>query len=321
MSFKDKKILITGGVGYLGSALAREINNFGGNAIQVSSRKLPSEKYFRVLQGDVCTLDFWLDNLPKIDTVYHFAGNTSVAYAESHALECLSSAIQPIDHLILAANILKKKVRVIFSSTATVYGLTTELPVDESTVPRPITNYDLYKLFSEEKLALAHRQGIIESISVRLSNVYGPSPSMGQVDGRGVLNKAAMIAIESKSLSVYGTGKYIRDYVYIDDVIRAFMKLEARSVSSGLTLNVGSGKGIALYDAFKLISDCIKEILDETVNLKLIDWPNNSQEIDRRNYVANIDLIKSVCGWEPKIDIKEGVNLLLNHYNSSNKTY
>ena len=128
------------------------------------------------------------------------------------------------------------------------YGLTEVLPVLETRRPNPITTYDLHKFFAEQQLLLASSCNIINAISLRLANVYGPSPTESLAKDRGTLSKITRMKFELKNLHIYGNGEYLRDYIYIDDVVNAFLHASVMNYDNlpnrnDITLNVASGKG------------------------------------------------------------------------------
>ena len=93
----------------------------------------------------------------------------------------------------------------------------------ETKQPNPITTYDLHKFFAEQQLLVASSSNIIGAISLRLANVYGPSSTESLAQDRGILSKITRMSFELKNLQIYGNGEYLRDYIYIDDVVNAFL--------------------------------------------------------------------------------------------------
>ena len=200
------------------------------------------------------------------------------------------------------------------------YGLTEILPVLETKQPNPITTYDLHKFFAEQQLLLASSSNIIGAISLRLANVYGPSPTESLAHDRGILSKITRMRLELKNLQIYGNGEYLRDYIYIDDVVNAFLHASVMNYDillnrNDITLNVASGKGTSVKEVFSLISHEVEKITGIRGIIKNVAWPKEVNEIEKRNYIASIELIKSLTGWEPSVSLEEGIQLLVKHYN------
>ena len=191
--------------------------------------------------------------------------------------------------------------------------MTNEFPVVESKTPNPITTYDLHKLFVEQELYIASQNNIINSIILRLANVYGPSLSESKAEDRGILNKLTKMRFEGKNIQIYGDGNNLRDYVYIDDVVNAF--LHASIINSAENIfNVASGVGTRIKRVFSLISSEVEKHTGASGVVENVDWPKGINEIEKRNFIGSMELLKSVSGWSPSISLEEGIKFLVNHY-------
>ncbi|MCZ6525878.1 MAG: NAD-dependent epimerase/dehydratase family protein [Gammaproteobacteria bacterium] len=310
-SLKNRTIAITGANGYIGTRLRQFFKHNAIDVISVSRQAHQPDRDSNYIQADISDLECWLELVTKADIIFHLAGNTSVPVADSNPGLDLESTVQPMVHLIAAARKLGRKPRVVFSSTATVYGLTPVDPTTELMSPNPVTFYDLHKLFVEQQLAFATALGILEGISLRLTNVYGPSPGHSSSDSRGILNKVTALALEGKPLSVYGSGEYIRDYIFIDDVVDAFLRAAVCDRVKGQALNIGSGKGVTVRDAFLTVVAEVEKQTKIKVDIKTVPWPQNPDEIEMRNFVASIQKASSLLGWKPAISLNDGIRKLV----------
>jgi UDP-glucose 4-epimerase len=200
---------------------------------------------------------------------------------------------------------------VVFASTATVYGLTERLPVDEDAECRPITVYDQHKLRAEELLQRASNEGRVAAASLRMANVYGPSPGRSVASDRGVLNAMAARALRGDGLEIFGDGQYVRDYVYLDDVVGAFLSVGAYPELRGQSFNVGSGTGTTLRDACTLVAERAARVGGRRSLLRFAPWPADADPIDRRNFTANIDRLTAACGWRPRMALRDGIDALI----------
>jgi nucleoside-diphosphate-sugar epimerase len=313
-SLNGKTVAITGASGYIGSALVDRLMESPLDILRVSRQELAPRADVRTIKADVRTLDCWLEIIKQADVVFHLAGNTSVHTAVVNPADSLSSTLLPITQLIRAAQELGRQPRVVFASTATVYGLTAQFPVAESVEPKPITVYDMHKLFAEQQLALATQQRVLCGISLRLANVYGPSPSVSSADDRGILNRVTSRAIQGKDLTVYGDGNYLRDYVYIDDVTRAFMVAGLRDGVSGGVFNVATGNSISIRAAFQLVVQRVANVTGNRVDIKNIPWPEGANPIELRNFTADINYITDSLSWRPKISLESGIDCMIDGF-------
>ena len=229
------------------------------------------------------------------------------------------STVLPVINLINASKELSLKPRVIFASTVTIYGLTEEFPITEAHISAPETSYDLHKFFAEQELKIASNNNLIDAISLRLSNVYGPSINESTAHDRGILSKVTKMSFENKSLQVYGKGDYVRDYIYIDDAVSAFLYAsiidygEIRKKSE-IIFNVASGKGMSVKDVFTLISNEVGKFTGVQLEVKNAPWPNGINIIEKRNFIGSARRLKLMSGWSSSTSIEEGICLLVKHY-------
>ncbi|HEY3045470.1 MAG TPA: NAD-dependent epimerase/dehydratase family protein [Vicinamibacterales bacterium] len=312
--YEGRTVVVTGGNGYLASALSAALKKTSARVIVVSRRDLAAAAGVESLKADVRTKDCWREIVERADVVFHLAGNTSVYSAAKDPADSLTSTVLPLNHLTAVAQETRRRPRVLYASTATVYGLTEKLPVAEDRDTNPITTYDLHKLFAERQLALASRQGILEGVSLRLSNVYGPSRAASSADDRGILNKITRLAVEGSDLRLFGDGNYLRDYVYIDDVVRAFLVTGAQDGIAGRSFNVASGAGLTLRDAFQLVIERAARATGMRSRLHTVPWPEDADAIEFRNFTADIGAMSSACGWKPLVPLTEGVDRLIEDF-------
>jgi len=316
---KGKVVSITGSNGYIGSALTRELEKYSLKIIRISRKQLTPKDGVEDWVLDLNKKSSWIKIVNRSDIIFHLSGNTSIYDAEKDPKESLISTLFPIIQLINASKKLSRIPRVIFSSTATVYGLTEVLPVLETKRPSPITVYDLHKFFAEQQLLVASSSNIIDAISLRLANVYGPSPTESLSQDRGILSKITKKRFALKNLQIYGNGDYLRDYIYIDDVVNAFLHASVMDYDillnkNQISLNVASGIGTPVKEVFELISREIEKITGIRGDIENVAWPEEVNEIEKRNYIGSIELIKSLTGWQPSVSLEEGIRLLVKHY-------
>jgi len=317
--FKNKVIVITGASGYIGSALVSELEKYPvKKLIRVSRKKLKAQGNVEDWNIGLNDLDSWLKIVNQSDIILHLSANTSIAAAEKNPENTLNAEIFPITNLLNAAKELSKKPRFIYASTATIYGLTQEFPVSEDQAPSPITCYDTNKLSAEKKLIMARSENLIESVSLRLANVYGPSDNESSSLDRGILSKITRQGFENKSIKIYGSGNYIRDYIYIDDVVKAFLCASVLDYSkikkdSEIIFNVASGVGTSIKNVFGLIANEIEKITGFNIEIESVSWPAGISEIEKRNFIGSAERLKSYSSWNAKTSIEDGICMLVNH--------
>ena len=299
---------VIGASGYIGSKLVNKLTDSGCNVIRSSRRDTITNGDSEFVTAELDSLDFWLNIVEKSDVIIHLAGNTSINVANDNPALDLNSSVVPIYRLIEACKILRKRPRVVFASTVTAYGFTDNLPVSEATAENPESFYDLHKFFVERQLVLATKLNICDGVSLRLANVYGPSSSNSSANDRGILNKIIGLALAGDIVSLYGDGNYIRDYIYIDDVVDAFILASISSKSSGEVFNVGSGVGTSVRDAFNAVTQEVYRQTNKIIEMKDVPWPENSPKIDMRNFTASIEKAHTCLGWSPKVSLQTGIS-------------
>lgn len=308
-----KVVAITGASGYIGSALLIELTKYSLKIIRISRQKLVPQYGIDDWVLDLTNLSSWTKIVNDVDIIFHLSANSSVYEAEKNPKNSLDSNVLPITQLIIASQATSRTPRVIFASTATIYGITSVFPVKESDTTNPITVYDLHKKLAEQQLVKAHQKKIISLVILRLANVYGPSIAESKANDRGILSKITRMKFEGKDLYVYGDGSYLRDYVYIDDVINAFLYASIMK-SNKCIFNVASGYGTKIQDVFNLISAEVEKLIEVNGIIKNAQWPKEVNDIEKRNFIGSIELLKLSSGWEPKIFLDQGIHQLVAHY-------
>ncbi len=311
--YDEKVVVVTGGSGYIGSALINKLQKYNCKIIRTSrTAQIPIDGVQDKIL-DLTSKESWIEIVSTADAIFHLAGNTSIAFAEENIDDSLLSNLLPIVNLVYASKKLKRSPKVIYASTATVYGINDVHPVTEEVVPRPVSIYDLHKLYVESHLTMASNQGFFSAKSLRLANVYGPSSSESGSKDRGVLSKITQACMQGNTINAYGGGNYLRDYIYIDDVVDAFL-CACSSDSSDTVINVASGVGTTVKEVFQMISNEVEKNKGVFCNIKAIDWPENVNIIERRNFIGSNNKLKSMLGWKASVSLKIGIQRLVQHF-------
>ena len=260
-SYEGKTVVVTGGAGYIGSALIDKLKKFNCQIIRTSRTKGAPIAGIQDKILDLKSKESWIQIVSSADIVFHLAGNTSIPFAEENVDNSLLSNLLPIANLIYASKELKSCPKVVYASTATVYGMTDTLPVSEEVIPSPVSVYDLHKLYAEQHLTMANNQGIISAKSLRLANVYGPSLSESHSRDRGILSRITKACIQGDEINAYGGGNYLRDYIYIDDVVNAFsivLKNEKKISNKFIEFQVGNGNSVSIKNLMIVLKNLTK---------------------------------------------------------------
>ena len=302
----ENTALVTGGAGFIGSHLVDELLNSGRRVIVVDDlssgqlKNINSNCVF--MHGDITSdaLDSIFEK-EKPSLVFHLAAQSSVAISSNKPL--LDASTNILGTLKILENCYKHGVKkLIYSSTGgAIYGEPPELPVDESTAPRPISNYGVSKFQGEQFIELYHKLHNVNYCILRYANVYGP-----RQDGNGeagVIPIFATLIQDGKQPTIFGTGEQKRDFISVHDVVRANMLAISNGKNS--TYNIGSSVMYSVNQIYDLIKDhygFTKEALTGA---------------PRTGDVFEISLdyakAKKELEWEPEIDFENGLQETLQY--------
>lgn len=319
--YNNKKILITGGRGYLGSILTNMLGHVGCKIIRLGRSEVDqSIKGIKAdlteIKGDIRDKKTWVDHLEGIDFVFHFAAQTSVYKAEQDAFEDFRANVLPMLHLLEVCKKNKWQPSILFAGTVTEAGIPNTIPVDETYPDQPVTVYDLHKLMAEKYLRYYANQEFVRGAILRLANVYGPGPKSSNAD-RGILNMMIQKALRGDDLTIYGKGDNLRDYIYVKDVINAFLVAGRKmDVLNGRHFVIGTGIGHTLKEAFQSVAERVKIITGRTVNIVSVKPPQAQSAIDARHFVADVTAFKSLTNWEPNYTLQSGIDNTIDYFNN-----
>lgn len=296
--------LITGATGLIGS---RYLELYGSEFSKIyqlgRSRTVSDAEWIKYDFSSGRAID-----LPHVDVLFHFAGQTSVYKAKEDVLFDLNTNIVGFVQLLESFRRRRSTPFVVFAGTATEVGFTAfQDPVDETVRDKPITFYDVSKLAAENYLFQYIYEGWAKGCSLRLCNVYGGVVS-GQHVERGVIDKVFQKSLTGLSITMYGDGEWLRDYIHIDDVVSAFHAAwNCREAVSGDYYYIGTGKGVTLRDAFSCVVGLVKEATGKAVDIQSVAPPNGLSEIEFRSFVADASKFEGLTGWKAKYDLENGL--------------
>jgi len=299
------KVLITGILGFIGSNLAKKLIEKGFTVIGIDVKIAKQLPYFNFFNVDLSQLK--LDTYRKLDRIFR-GFNPDVVIHCASKIDVEESFYIPEDYIqnnVISTTLITKYcsnygVKLIFTSSIAVYGKPKYLPIDENHPLEPINPYGLSKKFCEEVIQyFFHYYNNFKYVILRLSNVYG-------FNCHGVIHKFITKLIKNGIPIIYGDGNQTRDFIYIDDVCELILKIIEVDGFYNTIVNVGFGKSITINELFEKI----KTILNK--NIKPIYEPERSFEI--KKIEVNINKVKTLYNWQPKIDLDTGLKLTIEQY-------
>lgn len=310
--YEGKTVLVTGASGYLAGGIVAKLKDTTCKIVRLSRGALrpvqPCRAEFLDLSGDPGSPQFWKSVPTDVDVAFHLAGQTSVYEAERDPLGSLEANVVPMLNLLAYCKRLARPANVVFAGTVTEVGLTDHLPVNETAPDNPITVYDLHKLCAELHLQHDARMGTVFGTTLRLANIYGPAATASSGD-RAVLNRIISAALAGQFVQVYGDGAYLRDYVFLDDAVAAFLLAGVKQEAvSGRHFVIASGEGHSFGEAFRMVAERVEEATRRSVKVVHVDWPENSSPIEFRNFVGDSTAFREATGWQPKTTLRQGID-------------
>jgi UDP-glucose 4-epimerase len=324
-NYSGKEILITGGLGFIGSNLARSlvaqganvtlvdslIPQYGGNPFNIEDiRDKVSVNFCDV--RDTHAMTYLIQGK---DYLFNLAGQTSHldSMTDPHTDLDINAAAQ-----LSILEVCRKEnpdIKIVFASTRQLYGKPDYLPVDEKHPIRPVDVNGINKLAGEWYHLLYNNVYGIRSCALRLTNTYGPG--MRVKDARQTfLGIWIRLLLEGKPIKIFGDGLQLRDFTYVDDCIEALLLAGASDKANGKVYNLGGSEVIGLKNLSKIMVN-----LGHGGSFELAPFPSERKAIDIGDYYSDFSLITKELGWVPKTDLKDGLKRTLNYYSTNFSHY
>ncbi|MBI5613919.1 NAD-dependent epimerase/dehydratase family protein [Candidatus Gottesmanbacteria bacterium] len=306
----NKSYLVTGGYGLIGSTLVNSLSD----KVTVLTR---SDKHKdRITNKNVTSIKKSLNNLEKkdlegINVIYHFASTVDNYNVLSDPYIDVETNIHGTIRLLEICKDLPIKPLIIYPSTFFVYGNEydkTKTPINEESKTNPLALYPATKLCTESVISLYNKLYDIPYIITRLTNVYGEKEEYNNKK-KGGLNYLIMQAVKGEEIHIYKGGNFIRDYIHVDDVVRALRFLEQKNLHE--TYLVGYGKPVL----FRSIIDYLLKITGNKSKVVEIDPPRFHTIVGINNFEADTSKIQKLC-WTASIDYKEGIDRIVKAYST-----
>jgi len=309
-AFTDRKVLITGGLGFIGSNLARRlvdlgarvtlvdslIPEYGGNLFNIAGL----EDHVQVNISDVRDQHSMRYLVQGQDYLFNLAGQTSHMDSMEDPGTDLEINCRAQLSILEACRRYNPRIKVVFASTRQIYGKPDYLPVDEKHLLRPVDVNGINKMAGEWYHILYNNVYELRACALRLTNTIGPR--MRIKDARQTfLGVWVRLLLEGKTFEVWG-GEQLRDFTYVDDVVDAFLLAAASKEANGEVFNLGCERVIGL----KALADLLVEV-NGGGRYEIRSFPPERKRIDIGDYYADYSRIRSLLKWEPKVSLREGL--------------
>lgn len=310
-SYRGRRVMITGGLGFIGSNLARRlvdldadvllvdslIPEYGGNLFNIAG----IEDRLRVNVADVrqeSTMNYLVRDR---ELIFNLAGQVSHidSMRDPHTdleINCRSQLT-----MLEACRRHNPAVKVIFAGTRQVYGRPDRLPVDETHLVRPTDINGINKAAGEYYHLVYNNVFGVRACSLRLTNVYGPR-QLVKHNRQGFIGWFIRVAVEGGEIQIFGDGSQLRDFVYVDDVADAFLRAGAMDVCNGEVFNVGGAGPVSHRDLVALLLE-----VSGSGRVRYVAWPADKKAIDIGSFHADSSKFMAATGWRPTVGLREGL--------------
>ncbi len=322
---QSKNILITGGLGMIGSNLAIGLVKLGANvSILDASLKPYGANFFNVepiakqielIHGDIRDLALISHSVQDKDIIYNLAGQ--ISHNDSLKDPFLDASINYIGHLNVADAVKKfnPDAKIIYSGSRLQFGKIKNTPTDESHPQRPETPYALHKFAAESMYKYYWDINNVKSVCFRIANPYG-------VRGQMIHSKYTIInwfirqAMEGKTITIFGDGSQIRDYIYINDLVSVLIKAGSAESIRHEIYNIGSGVGVSFVEMVNKVIEIVG-----SGRIAHVEWPENYINVETGDYITDIKKVSEQMNWKPETSIEDGIYKTWQYYKQNQIHY
>ncbi|MFO0698014.1 MAG: GDP-mannose 4,6-dehydratase [Nitrospira sp.] len=316
--FLGARVLITGGLGFIGSNLAIRlvhegakvtlvdsmVPEYGGNLWNIE----PVRDDVRINIADVRDEHAMKYLVRNCNFLFNLAGQTSHLDSMDHPHQDLDINAKAQLSILESCRQYNRHVKIVFAGTRQIYGKPRYLPVDEKHPLDPVDVNGINKLAGELYHQLYHRVYGIRAVVLRLTNTYGPR--MRVVDARQTfLGIWIRHLLEGRPIKVYGDGKQVRDFNYVDDVVDAMLQAAKSEDANGEVFNLGDGHPLSLKETAEVLIRCYGR-----GSYEMVPFPSERKAIDIGDYYGDYRKISTRLNWKPSMSLHDGVGRTLDYY-------
>lgn len=317
-NFKNKKVLITGGLGFIGSNLAIKLVDMGTDVTLMDAMMPeyganlfniePIKDDVHINFSNVCDGHSMNYLVKDKDYIFHLAGQVSHIKSMTDPFPDIEMTIKGTAVLMEACKKYNRDAVVIRSGTRGQYGTVAKLPVAEDAPTNPKGIYEISNLTAEKIIKVYHDNFGIRCVLLRLTNIYGPRAQM-RTHHYGVANWFVRLAIDNETIQVFGDGQLKRDFLYVDDCVDALLMSAAKEDAYGQIFNIGVDKPATFLELVKTVIDISKSGKWEFAPFS----PERAAQ-EPGDFFSDITKIRKHVGWSPKVSLKSGMEFTVKYY-------
>jgi UDP-glucose 4-epimerase len=323
--YEGKRCLVTGGLGFIGSTLAialvragarvtiidNMLPNHGGNVFNVE----PVAGRLAVNFGDILSESAMAYLVKGQDVVFHLAGQVSHVLSMSNPFPDIDINVKGTAVVMEAIKHHAPRATVVYTGTRGQYGSSVKLPVDEDTPMHPKGIYELTNLTAEKIVQVYSQNFGVRSVMLRLTNIYGPRAQMLH-SHFGVVNWFVRQILDGKPIPLFGDGRILRDFVYVDDAVRACLLAAARPAAHGMVFNVGDDQPVS----FLQLAQAMVRAAGEG-SYHHVEFTPERKAQEPGDFYSDISRARRVLGWAPTTSLDEGLQRTFAFYREHRDRY
>ncbi len=316
--YRDRRVMITGGLGFIGSNLARHLVDLGADVLLVDSLIVDSggrlenvreiESRLRVNIADIrqqTTMDCLVQGR---EVIFNLAGQVSHIDSMRDPYTDLEVNCRSQMTVLEACRRHNPAVKVVYAGTRQIYGKPDYLPVDENHLVRPTDVNGINKAAGEQYHLVYNNVFGVRACSLRLTNVYGPR-QLVKHNRQGFIGWFIRLVVEDREIEIFGDGSQVRDFVHVDDACDAFLRAGAEDACNGGVFNVGGSEPITHRDLVQLMID-----VAGSGRCRFVDWPAEKKAIDIGSFYSDSTRLRTTTGWEPRVGLRDGLTSTIAFY-------
>jgi UDP-glucose 4-epimerase len=323
--YAGRRVMITGGLGFIGSNLARRLVDLGADVILVDSLvpdyggNLHNVADIRE-RATVNVADIrseWAINylVQRRDVIFNLAGQVSHIDSMTEPRTDLEINCRAQLTLLEAARRHNPGVKVVFASTRQIYGKPKYLPLDEDHLVTPTDVNGINKAAGERYHLLYNDVHGLRATALRLTNTYGPRMLMSH-SRQGFLPWFVRLAMDDQDITLYGDGAQQRDFTYVDDAVDAFLRVGAADAANGEVFNLGGLRPYSLREVAELVIEVAGR-----GRLKIVPFPAEKKAIEVGSVYSSHEKIGRALGWRPTVGLEEGLARMVAYYRQHRDHY
>ena len=323
--YHKRRVMITGGLGFIGSNIAHRLVELGADVLLMDSLIPDSGANFFNIDGIADKVRVNIADVRQESTMNHLVRDREVIFNLAGQVSHIDSMSDP--HTDLEINCRSQlsileacrrnnpRVKVVFAGTRQVYGKPDTLPVTEDHLVRPVDVNGVNKAAGENYHLLYNNVFNVRACSLRLTNVYGPRQLIKH-NRQGFIGWFIRLALEGQDIEIFGDGSQMRDFVYVDDAADAFLRAGASDACNGQVFNVGGSQPIAHRDLAAMLIE-----VAGAGRIRFVPWPPEKKVIDIGSFYADSSRFLRAVGWAPAVSLRHGLSRTLAYYRAHSAAY